>query len=105
MAKTRNPLAVTVGDKGRLTLSEDVRRHLGINEGDVVLIELTENGTAEIVPAALVPRDQVWFAHPEMQARMREAHEDIAAGRTTRVTKRSELRAHLNRLKRKSRSD
>lgn len=91
--------AVTVGDKGRVTLSESVRKHLGVREGDKVLVELTENGTAQLVPLALIPRDQIWFAHAEMQARITEALEDIAAGRTTRIGKRSEVRPSLNKLK------
>lgn len=94
-------LAVTVGDKGRVTLSEDVRAHLGVQEGDAILIELTDAGTVELIPAALVPRDQIWFAHPKMQARMTEAHADIAAGRTTRIAKRSELKTYLAGLKRR----
>lgn len=105
MSKRSNPHVVTVGDKGRVTLSDEVRRHLKIAVGDVVQIILTESGTAEIVPAALVPRDQVWFAHPEMQARLAEAHEDIVAGRTTRVAKRADVRARLNRLRRSDRGD
>jgi bifunctional DNA-binding transcriptional regulator/antitoxin component of YhaV-PrlF toxin-antitoxin module len=99
MAKRRKSAAVTVGDKGRVTLSEDVRKHLGITEGDVVFIELTEPGVAEIVPAAVVPRSQVWFFHAEVQQRMAEAHADIAAGRTTSIHNAAELRAHLSRLK------
>jgi hypothetical protein len=34
------------------------------------------------VPAALVPRDQLWFHHPEMQRRIRKAEADLAEGRT-----------------------
>lgn len=99
MRKPRGQLTVTVGDKGRITLSEEVRSHLRVSEGDVVLIELAENGIAQMVPATLIPRDQVWFAHPEMQSRIREAHGDIAAGRTTRASKSSDLRAHLGRVR------
>ena len=105
MAKPSKPLALTVGDKGRVTLSEDVRRHLGVAEGDVLLIELNDNGTVEIVPAALVPRDQVWFAHPEAQERIAEAHADIAAGRTKRVNTAAELRSRLKKAKQAARVD
>lgn len=99
MAKRSTLLSATVGDKGRVTLPENVRKHLGVDEGDVVLIELTENGTVELVPAALVPRDQIWFAHAEVQARIAAAHQNIDAGRTTKITKRAALRAHLEKLK------
>lgn len=105
MAKRSSPLSATVGDKGRVTLPEDVRKHLGVSEGDVVLIELTANGTVELVPAALIPREQLWFAHAEVQQRVAAAHQDIAAGRTTRVSKRTQLRAHLEKLKNSGRSE
>lgn len=105
MAKATSALSATVGDKGRVTLSEDVRRHLGVAEGDVVLIELTANGTVELVPAALIPRDQIWFAHPDVQSRIAAAHSDIVAGRTTKVAKRANLRARLDKLKKTRRSE
>jgi AbrB family looped-hinge helix DNA binding protein len=94
-------VSVVVGDKGRLTLPESVRKHLGIEEGDELGIELSANGTAELVPLALIPRDQVWFAHSEMQERISEALSDIRAGRTTRVARKSDVRAHLSGLKKK----
>ena len=46
----------------------------------------------EPVPAELVPRDQLWFYHPEMQARVREAEADISSGRTHRVSSEEFLR-------------
>jgi AbrB family looped-hinge helix DNA binding protein len=89
-------VSIVVGDKGRVTLPESVRKHLGIEEGDELGIELSANGTVELVPLALMPRDQIWFAHSEMQERISEALSDIRAGRTTRVSKKSEVRAHLS---------
>ena len=89
-------VSIVVGDKGRVTLPSFVRKHLGIEEGDELGVELSANGTAELVPLALIPRDQVWFAHSEMQERISEALSDIRAGRTTRVSKKSEVRAHLS---------
>jgi AbrB family looped-hinge helix DNA binding protein len=89
-------VSIVVGDKGRVTLPESVRKHLGIEEGDKLGIELSANGTVELVPLALMPRDQIWFAHSEMQERISEALSDIRAGRTTRVSKKSEVRAHLS---------
>lgn len=88
-------VSVVVGDKGRVTLPESVRKHLGVEEGDELGVELSANGTVELVPLALIPRDQVWFAHSEMQERISEALGDIRAGRTTRITRKSDVRAHL----------
>ena len=75
--------------KGRATLPEEVRASLGLGPGDFVLLERTERGTYELVPAALVPRDQLWFHHPNMQKRIRKAEADIAEGRT-KVTRSAE---------------
>lgn len=105
MAKRSHQLSMTVGDRGRFTLSDEVRKHLGVAEGDTVLIELTEQGTAELVPAALIPRDQVWFAHPAVQARVSAAHADIAARRTTHVTKERDLLARLDKVRKARRAD
>ena len=94
-------VSIVVGDKGRVTLPESVRKHLGIEEGDKLGVELSANGTVELVPLALIPRDQVWFAHPEMQERISEALSDIRAGRTSRIGKKSDVRAYLAGLKKK----
>ena len=101
----KGPIALTVGDKGRVTLPDEVRRHLGVDTGAVLIADISETGTAQIIPAALIPRDQAWFTHPDAQARIAEAHEDIAAGRTTKARSRKELRAHLATLKQDGRSD
>jgi antitoxin MazE len=100
------PMAVSivVGDKGRVTLPESVRKHLGIEEGDKLSVELSDNGTAELVPLALIPRDQIWFAHSEMQERISEALNDVREGRTTRIAKRSDVRPALEKLKKTRRS-
>lgn len=73
---------LSLDQKGRATLPEEVRASLGLRPGDFVLLERTERGTYELVPAALVPHDQLWFHHPEMQRRMRRAEADVAEGRT-----------------------
>lgn len=96
-------VSIVVGDKGRVTLPESVRKHLGIEEGDKLGVELSANGTAELVPLALIPRDQVWFAHSEMQERISEALSDIRAGRTTHIGNESDVRASLAGLKKKGR--
>lgn len=41
-------------------------------------------------------RDQVWFAHPDVQQRMAEAHDDIAAGRVVDATIPSGVLVPLN---------
>ncbi|HST57113.1 MAG TPA: AbrB/MazE/SpoVT family DNA-binding domain-containing protein [Longimicrobium sp.] len=95
---------MTVDAKGRATLPEEVRRELGLEGGDFLLLEKTERGTFELVPATLIPRDQLWFHHPEMQARIAEAESDIREGRVTRTETPEEAQALLDSLKAKPRS-
>jgi bifunctional DNA-binding transcriptional regulator/antitoxin component of YhaV-PrlF toxin-antitoxin module len=92
---------VTLDKKGRATLPENVRTALGVEAGDFIILERTERGSFELVPAALVPKDQLWFYHPEMQERIRKAEASLAAGRAT-VTKTPEgASAFLDKLKRR----
>lgn len=90
---------LTMDKKGRTTLPEEVRSALGVEAGDLILLERTERGTFELVPASLVPRDQLWFHHPEMQARLGRAEADLAEGRSTRTETPDEAQAFLDGLK------
>jgi len=92
---------VTLDKKGRATLPEDVRSALGVGAGDLIILERTERGTFELVPAALVPKDQLWFFHPEMQARIKKSETDLRAGRASVTKTPEEARALLDGLKRR----
>jgi AbrB family looped-hinge helix DNA binding protein len=94
---------VTLDKKGRATLPENVRAALGVEAGDLIILERTERGTFELVPATLVPKDQLWFYHPEMQARIRKAEANLAAGQVTRTRTLEEARRFLDGLKKRSR--
>ncbi|HEX3553163.1 MAG TPA: AbrB/MazE/SpoVT family DNA-binding domain-containing protein [Thermoanaerobaculia bacterium] len=93
---------LTLDKKGRTTLPEEVREALGVGAGDFILLERTDKGTYELVPATLVPNDQLWFYHPEMQARMARAEEDLAAGRFTRTETPEQALELLDGLKKKA---
>ncbi len=54
--------------------------------------------TGKLVPA-FVPDDQLWFHHPEMQARIAKAEEGFAAGRSTRTATPQEAQDFLDGLK------
>ncbi len=90
---------LTLDKKGRTTFPEEVRQALGVAAGDFILLERTERGTFELVPATLVPNDQLWFHHPEMQARIARAEEDFALGRATRTETPEQAQAFLDSLK------
>jgi AbrB family looped-hinge helix DNA binding protein len=94
---------VTLDGKGRVTLPEDVRAALGIGDGDFIILERNERGTFELVPAALVPKDQLWFYHPEMRRRIRKAEAGLAAGRVTRTRTLEEATTFLDSLKKRRR--
>lgn len=49
------------------------------------------------LPAALVPHDQLWFHHPEMQRRTQKAESDIAEGRTSVTRTLAAAQAELDR--------
>jgi AbrB family looped-hinge helix DNA binding protein len=93
---------LTLDQKGRTTVPEEVRAALGVEPGDFILLERTERGTFELVPATLVPNDQLWFHHPEMQARVARAERDFAEGRSTRTQTPEEAQALLDGLKQPS---
>jgi len=96
---------VTLDKKGRATLPESVRSDLGVGEGDIVLLERTERGTYELVPATLIPTDQLWFHAPEMQQRVAKAEAEFAADRSTRTRTPEEAQALLDGLKRPADTD
>lgn len=93
-------LSMTLDGKGRVTLPDVVRRKLGLTKGDMVILRETEHGTFELIPAELVPRDQAWFYHPEMQARLRAAEESVRAGTAVATRTPEEAQAFLDGLKR-----
>lgn len=92
---------LTLDKKGRTTLPEEVREALGVGAGDFILLEQTDMGTFELVPATLIPNDQLWFHHPEMQARIARAEEDFKAGRSTKTDTPEQAQAFLDGLKKK----
>jgi bifunctional DNA-binding transcriptional regulator/antitoxin component of YhaV-PrlF toxin-antitoxin module len=91
-----------VDKRGRGTFPEDVRRDLGLGSEDsnIVMLGKTPHGTYELVPASLIPNDQLWFHHPEMQARIAEVEDAFREGRFTETHTPDEAQAYLDSLKR-----
>jgi bifunctional DNA-binding transcriptional regulator/antitoxin component of YhaV-PrlF toxin-antitoxin module len=90
---------LTLDEQGRATLPEEVRSALGVGAGDFLLLERTERGTFELIPATLIPKEQLWFHHPEMQARVARAENDFASGRSERTSGPEQAQAFLDALK------
>ena len=65
---------------GQITLPASVRRELGVEEGDLVEIEVVDD-KAVLVPKKLVDKSQAYFWTTKWQQAEKEADEDIKAGR------------------------
>ena len=78
------PDRAVIRGKGQLTLPQQIRRQLGLREGDDLIVSV-EDGRVVLTPAALIPRDQAWFWTEEWQAGEREVDRDRAAGVPGRV--------------------
>ena len=65
---------------GQITLPASVRKELGIEEGDLVEIEVVDE-RAVLMPKKLVDKNQAYFWTKRWQDGEREADEDIKARR------------------------
>jgi AbrB family looped-hinge helix DNA binding protein len=79
----KNAVTATLRAKGAVTLPQQVREKLHLQEGDQVIVT-EQDGSILLTPATVVPRDQEWFWTTEWQAKEAEADADLAAGRYTR---------------------
>ena len=64
---------------GQITLPTSVRKELGIEEGDLVEIEVIDE-KAMITPKKLVDKSQAYFWTKRWQEGEKEADEDIKSG-------------------------
>ncbi|MFB6356398.1 MAG: AbrB/MazE/SpoVT family DNA-binding domain-containing protein [bacterium] len=68
-----------IGARHQITIPQDVFEELDLKEGDYV--EVTVKGDRiEVIPQAMIPRDQKWFWTDEWQEKEREAEQDIRNG-------------------------
>ena len=65
---------------GQITLPASVRKKLGVEEGDIIEIEVVDD-RATLVPKKLVDKSQAYFWGREWQEGEREAETDIKSGR------------------------
>ena len=81
---------------GQITLPAPVRKKLGIEEGDLVEIEVIDE-KAILVPKKLVDKSQAYFWGKKWQEGEREADEDIKAGRVKSFNSVEELIEELEK--------
>src|SRR3954470_18956552 len=74
---------VRLHKKGQMTLPQDVRQQLGLEEGDLLAVEVDE-GVVVLRPQKLVDASQAYFWSEPWQAEERQASADIAERRTVR---------------------
>jgi AbrB family looped-hinge helix DNA binding protein len=74
------PAYSKVTRNGQITLPASVRKELGIEEGDLVEIEVMDE-RAVLMPKKLVDKSQAYFWTKRWHEVEREADEDIKAGR------------------------
>ena len=96
---------LTIDQKGRTTLPQEMRKQLGITAGVKLRVEQADNGAFELVPAVSIPQDQVVYHSQEGRARLERAEEDIRLGRVTRTRSPEEAQAFLDSLKKPRRSE
>jgi antitoxin MazE len=65
---------------GQITIPASVRKELGVEEGDLVEIEVVDE-KAVLIPKRLVDKNQAYFWTKKWQDVEKEADEDIRAGR------------------------
>jgi|SRR5450759_4089271 antitoxin MazE len=86
MSKVHEEL-VKVNERGALTIPASIRKAVGINGSDVVLIAAADDGSSILIkPQVSVDRDQAWFWTPQWQSEEKKSAADHEAGRVTRMT-------------------
>lgn len=82
---------------GQITIPASVRKELGVEEGDLVEIEVVDE-KAVLMPKKLVDKNQAYFWTKRWQEGEREADEDIRAGRVRTFNSVEELVEDLEQV-------
>ncbi|MDO8473738.1 MAG: AbrB/MazE/SpoVT family DNA-binding domain-containing protein [Dehalococcoidia bacterium] len=90
------PALTKVTRHGQITLPAEVRKKLGIEEGDLVEIEVVDE-KAVLMPKKLVDKGQAYFWSKRWQESEIEAEKDIKAGRVKVFGSAEDLIADLDK--------
>lgn len=80
---------------GQVTIPSELRRQVGIKEGDLVELEAVGDHLI-LVPKKLIDKSQTFFWTPKWQADEREAQADIDEGRIEEFESADELLEDLH---------
>lgn len=62
-------------------------------------VDRADEGSFELIPGDIVPRDQLWFHSAEVQARVARAEDEFRTGHVTRTVGIEETQRFLDSLK------
>jgi len=81
MTKSRPVLeeAIRLDSKDQVTIPRRISKALKLKKGDHILMRLVGN-RVEMVPASLIPKEQLWFWTQEWQQKEHEVDEALARG-------------------------
>jgi AbrB family looped-hinge helix DNA binding protein len=96
--KEREHIKTRLRARGQLTLPNEVREVLNVDEGDEVVFSIEENGRVIVTRSLQIPPEQAWFWSERWQKLEREAQADIDAGRVSHYTNVDEAISDLERL-------
>ena len=68
--------------KGQMTLPNEIREMLNVDEGDDLIFSVDEKGRVVVERALVISPEQAWFWSKRWQEMERRVQEDIEAGRT-----------------------
>jgi antitoxin PrlF len=71
---------VTMNSQGRVTVSAQTRKALGL-EGESQFIEEIHDGAIVLRPAAVVPKEDAWAYTPEHRTALAEALSQVNGGK------------------------
>ncbi len=80
---------------GQVTIPSELRRQVGIEEGDLIELEAVGDHLI-LVPKKLIDKSQAYFWTQQWQSAEREAQADIDAGRVKEFASIDELLAELH---------
>ena len=85
-------------NKGQVTVPQEIRHILGVEEGDDLLFYTDEAGRILVSRAQIIDPDQAWFWNDRWQRMEREAQADLEAGRTVTYANIAEALAALDEI-------
>jgi bifunctional DNA-binding transcriptional regulator/antitoxin component of YhaV-PrlF toxin-antitoxin module len=77
-------MVAKLGSVDGVMLPDTIRQAAGLAVGDMLYAEVLDEGAGEFrVRLRKIDPDQAWIWTPEWQAKLQEAYDDLAAGRST----------------------